>query len=74
MSKVLYVENLHKNTSQAQIMEQFSRFGEVSRVNCIESSLTAVVLMAKEEDGLNAIRALDNTTLGENKIIVTSLS
>ena len=69
MSKKIYVGNLSYNTSETEISELFSEYGEILSTKLIEDKYTgrskgfAFIEMANEEDVYAAINALNGKEL-----------
>lgn len=72
----LYVGNLSFSTSEDELRSLFSQYGEVNSVKIITDNATgrskgfAFVEMGSKEAGINAIRNLNDTEVGNRSIKV----
>ncbi len=76
MAKRLYVGNLSYSTTQGQIEEIFSKFGQIATVNLIIDKFSgnskgfAFVEMSSDEEAEKAIAGLNESDLDGRKIVV----
>jgi RNA recognition motif-containing protein len=76
MSKKIYVGNLSYSTTEDELNELFSQYGNVNSVNIIVDRMTerskgfGFVEMESESDAAQAISALNNTELNNREIRV----
>lgn len=76
MAKRLYVGNLSYSTTQSQLEEIFSKFGQVASANLIidkfsgQSKGFAFVEMSSDEEADKAIAGLNESDLDGRKIVV----
>ncbi len=76
MAKKLYVGNLSYNTTEEDLREAFSKFGEIVSVNLIVDQASGrskgfgFVEMASDEDAEKAISSLNGTTFMDRSINV----
>lgn len=72
----IYVGNLSRQTSEAELRAAFEKFGEVTRVNIIIDRMTnepkgfGFVEFASKEHGQAAMKALNGTDLGGRTLTV----
>jgi RNA recognition motif-containing protein len=72
----LYVGNLSFQTREEELRDLFSQYGEVTSVKIITDRATgkskgfAFVEMGSKEDGMNAIRELNDKELGNRALKV----
>jgi len=74
--KKLYVGNLSFNTSEADLRDEFTKYGEVTSVKIVHDAMThqprgfGFVEMANDAEAANAIAALNGSNLGGRTIVV----
>ncbi len=72
----IYVGNLSRQTSEAELRQAFEKFGEVTRVNIIIDRMTnepkgfGFVEFANKEHGQAALKGMNGTDLGGRTLTV----
>ena len=74
--KKLYVGNLSFNTSEANLRDEFAKYGEIISVKILHDAVThqprgfGFVEMANDPEAANAIAGLNGSNLGGRTIVV----
>ncbi len=74
--KRLYVGNLAYNTSEADLRDEFARYGQVTSAKIVQDGMThqsrgfGFVEMPNDDEAASAIVALDGSNMGGRTIVV----